>query len=115
MGFAGDTLTPMGHIEKNPTLTACDSSTLNAISEVINNGNVSIYPNPANDKLTIEISNSIGMVNYQLTDVLGQWVAAGGGQNAKFDISLEGIANGIYMLTIQADNKIIQKKIIKSN
>jgi hypothetical protein len=112
VGFTGDSLTPMGHIEKNPILTACDSSTLNAINEVNGIKDVDIYPNPATDKVTVVLNSGNTFVSYQVLDMLGQMVKNGGGQNSSFDISLAGLGSGLYIVTIGSGNQQVQKKIV---
>jgi hypothetical protein len=109
--FTGNTLTPMGHIEKDPILTHCDSVSLTAIRQ-LTSGDIMIYPNPAIDKIVIVLSAENSMMSYQLTDMLGQVIMKGNIQSNMFDISLAGMETGMYIVTIASANQRIQKKII---
>ena len=111
-GFTGNTLSPMGHIEKNPILTACDTGTANSVSDVSSVSNMVIYPNPANDKITVVLNSVSPMVSYHVSDILGQTVAEGTSQMKTFEISLTGIEAGSYIVTIESGNQKLQKKII---
>ena len=111
-GFTGETLTPMGHIEKNPILTACDSSMLNAIKEVDGTNDINVYPNPTKDKVTVVLNSANNPVSYEVLDMLGQMVTSGIAQTSKFDISLAGTGPGLYIVKIGSGNLSIQKKII---
>ena len=66
---------------------------------------ISLYPNPANSYITIDIpaaynKSTLHIMNTQGQLVYSQTVVAGV-QN----IQLDNIANGLYMVTIQADGK----------
>ena len=111
-GFSGITLTPMGHIEKNPILTACDTGTSNSVSDVSSVSNMIIYPNPANDKITVVLNSVSPIVSYHVSDILGQTVTEGTSQIKTFEISLTGIEAGSYIVTIESGNQKLQKKII---
>jgi hypothetical protein len=111
-GFTGDSLTPQGHIEKNPIFTACDSAMINSIDEVSNSDQISIYPNPATDKITVVLNSVNTSVSYYVYDMMGAIVSQGSAQNNKFEISLTGVDAGLYIVRIESGEQKLQKKII---
>jgi len=78
---------------------------------------MNIYPNPANDRVAINLDLKIG-ANYSLsvTNLLGQRVSA-------FDLDLEKGSSklnldvskyepGIYLITVQSNQSAITKKLV---
>ena len=75
----------------------------------LNGLNVSVYPNPASDLVTITLE---GNFTYELTNVNGAIVSKGIGFNSQ-EITLNELANGIYMLNISLDGKSTMVKLVK--
>lgn len=72
---------------------------------------LSVFPNPANNILTIECSAAIKEV--RLLDVLGkQLVTPSVVEGQKSIIDLSGFSSGIYNLCIFTNNKMLTKKIV---
>ena len=72
----------------------------------------SVYPNPANDIVTIS-SSSIALNNVEMTDLNGRVVKnlnLGGVSNS--EISIADLATGIYLLKINSNNGTITKKLV---
>lgn len=70
---------------------------------------VSLYPNPANDVLNIEMANQVKSI--EIYTLLGQKVMS---SNQK-QINVSHLAAGIYMIKIQdSENEIATKKFIKN-
>jgi hypothetical protein len=69
-----------------------------------------VYPNPATDQLTIE-TNNINLSSIEVYDLLGKKVFE---QNklSNNTIDISDLSNGIYLLTIKADNKSLTKKLV---
>jgi hypothetical protein len=79
-------------------------------SENVNNLNISIYPNPANNKLYIE-SNNVQQANYSITNMFGQQIAEG---KLITEIDITSLINGVYFLKITtASNATKTVKFIK--
>ena len=85
------------------SLSACDAAcTATNINET--NSNLTIYPNPVKDVLTINgIYESV-----DIYDIYGKIVLT---SNAKKTINVSSLASGIYMLNINTENKIQTQKI----
>ncbi len=82
----------------------------NPTSIVTNNVNaVVVYPNPANDLLTITGANNAGIT---ITNTLGQVVKTI--NTYTNTINIADLAKGMYVVTIVKDNEIITKKVIKN-
>jgi subtilisin family serine protease len=77
---------------------------------------IRIYPNPADDSLTIKLDNSLLKkgITYTLTDLQNHTLQGGQLQNGEEIIPLSNLPQGIYILLIKSKKKIIfQRKIIK--
>ncbi|NJM80892.1 MAG: T9SS type A sorting domain-containing protein [Flavobacterium sp.] len=74
-----------------------------------NQNEIILYPNPAENILTIETVNSIDKIT--VFDILGNKIMPKRVSNSSIDVS--SLANGIYFLEISSNNRNIVKKIIK--
>jgi len=73
----------------------------------------SIFPNPANDFVVIQLNEVFPEISFSLLDVSGRVVKKGLFRNKKeIRIDLSETAKGIYLLKIKIENEIIVKKII---
>jgi hypothetical protein len=109
----------------NATLLRIDLDTYNTIiyntepmpasyllnSENFNKKNTQIYPNPFQDKITIETDFIIK--RYSVYDVMGKKIVETN-SNDNLNIQLAELNSGVYLLQLQADdNSIISKKLLK--
>ncbi len=84
------------------------------ISENINNVNVSVYPNPATDNITIENQNIttqnfiVSIKNIQGQVVISEKINFTG----KHLINVSDLCNGVYILTLQNDKENYMSKIV---
>ncbi|MBI5540901.1 MAG: T9SS type A sorting domain-containing protein [Bacteroidia bacterium] len=108
--IAGLTFNPWG----NTTLTmgefACENIG-NGVNMHTNNRELkSVYPNPANDKLTIEsLQKSIILIS----DMQGQVILEQNLKQGITDINISGLSKGIYILKQVGNNKTEVTRIIK--
>lgn len=72
------------------------------ISEVGSNGTLSVYPNPASNKLAIG-NRQLAMTPINIYNVLGEIVMAIESQNQQAEINVSNLPPGIY--TLQAGNE----------
>ena len=89
---------------------------VNNINEHTFNGNLSIYPNPSNGKITLEM-NEVNNDRYNVTinNLLGQTVyAIEKDINGFFteDIDIAEFGKGTYLITISNSSSIITEKLI---
>ena len=74
---------------------------------------ISVYPNPASQLITIEISNSINILNFKIYNVLGEVVYDDASfEKAKKQINVEGFAKGVYTVDVETENGSVMKKLI---
>jgi len=76
--------------------------------------NVSIYPNPANDYVTLKLDNLSENCNIVISDVLGKIVKRQNITSNSTSILINDFKSGIYFITIQNGNQIITEKILKN-
>jgi hypothetical protein len=75
----------------------------------LNGLEVSVYPNPAAELVTISLE---GTYNYTLTTISGDVVLNGNGFNTE-EISLDELAKGIYMINVFAGDQTTVIKLVK--
>jgi len=69
-----------------------------------------LYPNPVSNILTIE--SKIPVSKIEIYSILGKKVKV---INSDFNsISMENLANGIYIIRLQSKNGFVTKKLIKN-
>ncbi len=73
-------------------------------------GMVSVYPNPANDVLNVNIDPSLVIKTANLFDVLGK---NSGARLINGTMNLDGLAKGIYILNIDTTLGSISQKVVK--
>ena len=103
------------------TVTANDGSGVNgsenitisnqssSIGELKTIPNISIYPNPANAQLTIDVKAKIETIS--IMDIMGQTVKTIVEPDNTVNVS--DLTKGIYFLQIQIENALVSRKIIK--
>jgi hypothetical protein len=108
-----------GHYYTIVTLGDCESDTSNIVEvivtdiESISKSNfVTIYPNPFNNQLTIDIPAGISTVDYQIVNSYGNRIMQGRINNQLIlDTSILG--SGIYILNISGNTISQQIKLVK--
>jgi len=78
---------------------------------------IKLYPNPASDNLTIEYNNfeNTNPINIKIYDITGKEVSNYSmiKNNAASQINISNFEAGVYIITIQTQDKIIREKFIK--
>ncbi|MDX2360503.1 MAG: T9SS type A sorting domain-containing protein [Crocinitomicaceae bacterium] len=72
----------------------------------------SIYPNPASNELTINVS-SAEQIDYELMNSYGQVVLAGNSISSSTTLDVSSFSDGIYYITVHTNSGIITKKVLK--
>ncbi len=75
--------------------------------------NISVYPNPVSDKLTVSMLENSGVTSYTLYSITGKIVTAGTVENGKASIDMSQLNSGLYFLNLVQDNKEMNYKIVK--
>ncbi|MES2131465.1 MAG: T9SS type A sorting domain-containing protein [Bacteroidota bacterium] len=79
----------------------------------LNESNVSVYPNPATDQLTVDIAASTTGATVSVKNTMGQEVIAQNMSGSFQQLDISKLARGVYMITIQHEGSIVVKKFIK--
>lgn len=94
----------------NGTLT----TGIEAVSQSGVEGGISIYPNPANDVLTVELNNSTEPQEIKIYNALGQLVLKDSVFLRTTTLNIATLAKGIYILQLINKNKVASvSKLIK--
>jgi len=91
-------------VNKLPTLNIID----------LDSSKFNIYPNPANDIVTITNSESISIKQVEFYDLTGKLIRTHSFNNqAEIQLNVENLANGVYMLHIETNKGTAVKKLVK--
>jgi hypothetical protein len=85
------------------------------IEGIINASDLSVFPNPATDRLTIQLSRNDQLSDATLIDLHGRTVAklqVNSGPQQSFTAALPETPRGVYLLSLKVDGKRIQKRLI---
>ncbi|HWB63244.1 MAG TPA: T9SS type A sorting domain-containing protein, partial [Chitinophagales bacterium] len=85
------------------------------IKPVANNIYMDLYPNPANNEVTIEVSNTATGGDIQLTNVSGQIINQFQVHGSKFQINTTALASGVYFVKLTTSNNqtAIRKLVVE--
>src|SRR5690606_34711524 len=70
-----------------------------------------IYPNPANDKLTISAQNQIQLQQLTIYNVLGAKVFHQALSGSQLQISIAQLPAGVYQLRVQTNKGMMQQRL----
>lgn len=87
------------------------------VNDPANNVTVSIYPNPANERLNISTGEALkGYTRIQISDLLGKIVyvdeVSGMRANSSYLINTTDFMDGLYVLKVSTETGSVSKKII---
>lgn len=99
------------------TSTGCSAytnkTTVSITCRVGNESILALYPNPAKDKITMEL-NYIENVSIQITDITGKQLQKIEATDLTIEFSVADLAQGLYFVNVIEDNKLLQvKKLVK--
>ncbi len=95
------------------TWFATGNRDLTSTEEAFENLGFSVYPNPVENNLTIEIQGNYSTIQYELFDMMGRTLLSGAINSSKEELALNQLANGTYFLRIFDGEKMGIKKIVK--
>jgi hypothetical protein len=78
---------------------------------------IQLYPNPANDFVTIEIPSTMLVKNIQMNDFSGRLIESNlvSNGNNLYTIPVSNLANGTYQIVILTDEYQLVKRFVKTN
>ena len=91
------------------------SNNVNAVPEYPNESEISIYPNPANDKLTITIPtySAVNHTMLELFDIYGKLLKSITITESTTIVDVSGYPSGVYVVRFMDEKGIVSKRIIK--
>jgi alpha-tubulin suppressor-like RCC1 family protein len=92
--------------------SACESIAGVGVKEVANN-TVSIYPNPNNGMVNINLGSNNTSVNYSITSIEGKVVETGRTSTNNIIVDLSKERNGVYFIRINTESTSTVYKLIK--
>ncbi len=101
------------------TLNGCSSDTSNIISynvgieEFITSDEITVFPNPANDKIIIEYSIITKNQTISVYSILGQLLIQQPMLQTKINIDVSSFPSGIYAVEMKTEKGIALKKFVK--
>ncbi|HUH36125.1 MAG TPA: T9SS type A sorting domain-containing protein [Moheibacter sp.] len=88
---------------------SCDTL---GVADFNDEGNISIYPNPAAD--FVQVSSKASKIDsYDLTDTSGRKVLSSKVNAFETKIDIKHLPKGVYILTLKSNGQSIHKKIVK--
>jgi len=112
MTLVGDMYEVVLQLPTSGVFTIGESPVLNVNENSLNA--VSIFPVPTGDKLNLNLGHEVlNETKYTVYSAEGKQVLAGRIQFAKQQLSLEGLASGVYVLQIQDSGSIVKRDFIK--
>jgi len=85
------------------------------INEIDNNNTISIYPNPANDFMTVSlVAESVEATTIYIINALGEMVLTEKVTSSNTTLNTSNLTNGIYFVKIESKNSSAIKKFIKN-
>lgn len=94
-----------GEIGFSYTIGNCTNT---GLDEIGNSAQVNIYPNPAKDKITVQVSDLMKNYQIKLYNTTGQLML----QTRIDEIDISNFANGVYILSVESDQYHINKKLV---
>jgi len=83
-----------------------------SVSEV-DFGQVSVYPNPSEGTVFIEVQKADELRNISIFDMIGKTVATFSSfQNTKTVLNLNHLVDGVYHINLNSDNGTVTKKVV---
>jgi len=79
-------------------------------------GEVTVYPNPFQDKITIDLSEFNSNVQISITDLLGKEIYSKSVTNQEFtiiDLDQKDLRPGVYIVNLKSMEQSISKRIVK--
>ena len=87
---------------------ACVNNDITSLPSINNNSELSVYPNPAKDKLNISIKDNSNVYVY---NVNGQLIMQEENISGTYQMDISGLDNGTYIIKVISDNQAFVSKI----
>lgn len=74
---------------------------------------ISIYPNPTNNIVYVNMTNILNLKSITLRDITGRVITQNSNPNGTVQFDLSNEAKGVYFINIESENGSITKKVVK--
>ena len=81
--------------------------------ENLNTEDLSIYPNPANETITIEPKQNTGEFTLAIYYMNGQELIKQKTKDSQIQIDISGLPSGVYFVKLINDKNVLVRKFIK--
>jgi hypothetical protein len=78
-----------------------------------NSGAMMVYPNPASEKITVQLSGTTGSIRATIYSIAGETISMTYPTTNTFTIAIKDLPRGVYMLKVTDSNNQWQEKITK--
>ncbi len=100
-----------GHPGKNSYLTELGTNT--GISEMANNNNFELYPNPTDGQIYIDLDINIELLNVEVFDTYGKLVFSKVFKNTRGVVLKLDVRKGVYFVRLSSEKNVLgQRKLI---
>ena len=89
------------------------SDILTGVETINGLDNIKVYPNPANDKITLETTEMYKAAKIFIFNTQGQMLTQQEIKQIKTDIDIKGLAKGVYILRLNSSYRTALTKFIK--
>ncbi|MEE9440037.1 MAG: PKD domain-containing protein [Saprospiraceae bacterium] len=96
-----------GNLEITNSYTILSNSIFN-VDQIL----AMVYPNPATNRITIEIDDISKVINYKFVDIAGKLILSGDILSKKQILNVSHMPKGTYILQLSSENLIYHKKIV---
>ncbi|HPT30463.1 MAG TPA: T9SS type A sorting domain-containing protein, partial [Prolixibacteraceae bacterium] len=100
-----------GEVKDYSIKIAPASGLKNAVAEIP--VEMKLYPNPASQKLTILLDESMTGSTYEVFNSLGMKLTSGIVENSTTTLDLSGYTPGLYLITVESSGVLMKDKFIK--
>lgn len=100
-------------IMRNALLWAINGEVLSTEDNAVSNLNISIYPNPAKDILTIESTSNIPIDKTAIIDIMGRVVQSTVVNATSKNLDISNLASGVYLLRLDYNSNSEVLRFIK--
>ncbi len=114
--FNGMNYYRLKQVDMNEKTTYTTIIPVSYLNGVVVSADISIFPNPAKDKLSINLESVVGNAQIRIFDLAGKNVlVAPATGSSKNTIDIGNLYNGIYMIEVSAGGSVVYKnKFIKN-
>lgn len=94
----------------------CGNDSITSVNELAMSDGISIYPNPAQDQLTIKTTANWNDASIAIVNTLGQIVKTAPVANSNnIIIAIDDLENGVYLLQVKSGDQVVGRKFIKQD